>query len=82
MLTSYKETITSRVPKGSVSSPLRFLIYINDIYKGSKELSFIPFADDTNGFYSHKDIQIQNGLQTFSKHKKIKVILFKIKKKK
>ena len=38
--------------------PLLFLIYINDILYSSEVLSFILFADDTNIFYKHKDIEV------------------------
>ena len=47
-------TIKCGVPQGSVLWPLLFLIYMNDISKCSKILSFILFADDTNLFYSQK----------------------------
>ena len=36
--------------------PLPFLIYINDLQFGSDLLDPIMFADDSNLFYSHKDI--------------------------
>ena len=51
-------TITRGVPQGSVLGPLLFLIYMNDISRCSKKLSFILFADDTNLFYSHKNVDI------------------------
>ena len=51
-------TITCGVPQGSVLGPLLFLIYMNDISRCSKKLSFILFADDTNLFYSHKNVDI------------------------
>ena len=51
-------TITCGVPQGSVLGPLLFLIYMNDVSRCSKKLSFILFADDTNLFYSHKNVDI------------------------
>ena len=35
-----------------------FLIYVNDICDVSKELEFILFADDTNVFLSHKNLNV------------------------
>ena len=43
------------VPQVSILGPLLFLIYINDLQFVSV-LDPIMFADDTNFFYSHKDI--------------------------
>jgi hypothetical protein len=45
------------VPQGSILGPLLFILYINDISACSDILNFILFADDTNLFYSNKDIR-------------------------
>ena len=55
---SEKLMIKCGVPQGSVLGPLLFLLYVNDIYRCSEQLSFILFADDTNIFYQHKDINV------------------------
>ena len=94
---SSKENITCGVPQGSVLGPLLFLIYMNDIHKCSKILSFILFADDTNAFYSDTNVKalnqtLNNELIKVSKWlqvnkltlniKKTQVILFNAKNKK
>ena len=56
--TSSFQTITYGVPQGSILGPLLFITYINDISECSKILTFILFADDTNLFYSNKDLNV------------------------
>ena len=50
--------INCGVPRGSILGALLFLLYINDLYNVSKVVDFIPFADDTNIFCSHKDVNL------------------------
>ena len=44
------------VPQGSILGPILFILYINDMCNVSTLLKPIVFADDTNLFYSGKDI--------------------------
>ena len=54
--TSDYPEVSCGVPHGSVLCPFLFLIYINDLPSVSKVLSFYVFADDTNIFYSSRDL--------------------------
>ena len=54
--TNYQEIVCG-VPQGSILGPLLFLIYINDLNEASNILNSIMFADDTNLFYSHKNME-------------------------
>ena len=53
---SEQKSVAHGVPQGSVSGPLLFLIYINDLPSVSKVLSLYLFADDTNIYFKSSDI--------------------------
>ena len=54
---SEERLVTCGVPPGSVLGPLLFLLYINDFSNSATNIDFHIFADDSNLFCSHKNLQ-------------------------
>ena len=53
---SEMSSIACGVPQGSVLGPLLFLLYIKDFNSSAEGIEFHLFADDSNLFYSHKNL--------------------------
>ena len=51
------EALRCGVPQGYILGPLLFLIFVNVLKNSTKLLDAIMFADDTNLFYTNKNIK-------------------------
>ena len=52
-----KQSLSNRVPQGSILGPLLFLIFFNDITECVQNAEIIKYADDTVLFFPAKDLR-------------------------
>ena len=53
---SNSQELRCGVPQGSVLGPLLFLVYINDLFKVTEDLSIVLYADDTVVYRKGKNL--------------------------
>ena len=77
--------VTCGVPQGSILGPLLFILFINDITNVSTSTKLIMFADDTNLFFKHENVNqlfanVNKELKKVSKWFKLNKLSLNIKK--